>query len=313
MFRYFLTIITVIFISQHTISTAKIKNNIIARVGNDIITIYEIRNKINLTLYLSKKEFNQENINRTKNSALDYLINNKVKNLELKKYPKFDVENKVNDYLISLSKKYSVNLEDFKKQLANRGIDYEYFKDEVYTELAWQNLIFSLFKDKIYVDESEIIKTINDVKEKQKNINQYNLSEIEFLSISKIEDENNLKKIMTEIKNTSFEEAAMKFSISESNLKGGKIGWVNEDVLSDEILELIKTLNIGQVTKPLYKSNSITIFKLSNKRSTTNKNINFEKLKEEIKTNKINKQLNIFSNSHLSKMKRNYLIEINEK
>ena len=89
-------------------------------------------------MYLSKKEFNQENINRTKNSALDYLINNKVKNLELKKYPKFDVENKVNDYLISLSKKYSVNLEDFKKQLANRGIDYEYFKDEVYTELAWQ-------------------------------------------------------------------------------------------------------------------------------------------------------------------------------
>ena len=72
---------------------------------------------------------------------------------------------------------------------------------------------------------------------------------------------------MTEIKNTSFEEAAMKFSISERfNLKGGKIGWINEDVLSDEILELIKTLNIGQVTKPLYKSNSITIFKLSNKR-----------------------------------------------
>ena len=99
---------------------------------------------------------------------MDYLINNKVKNLELKKYPKFDVENKVNDYLISLSKKYSVNLEDFKKQLANRGIDYEYFKDEVYTELAWQNLIFSLFKDKIYVDESEIIKTINDVKENKK-------------------------------------------------------------------------------------------------------------------------------------------------
>ena len=42
----------------------------------------------------------------------------------------------------------------------------------------------------------------------------------------------------------------MKFSISESNLKGGKIGWINEDVLSDEILELIKTLNIGQITKP---------------------------------------------------------------
>ena len=96
---------------------------------------------------------------------------------------------------------------------------------------------------------------------------------------------------MTEIKNTSFEEAAGNLVSLSSNLKGGKIGWINEDVLSDEILELIKTLNIGQITKPLYKSNSITIFKLSNKRSTTNKNINFEKLKEEIKTNKITQLL----------------------
>ena len=45
---------------------AKIKNEIITIVENDIITIYEIRNKINTILFFSKKPVNQKNINRTK-------------------------------------------------------------------------------------------------------------------------------------------------------------------------------------------------------------------------------------------------------
>ena len=68
------------------ISYASIKSNIIAKVGNEIITSFELENKIKTTLLLSNRELSQSNIDQVKNYAFKSLINLKLKNEELKKY-----------------------------------------------------------------------------------------------------------------------------------------------------------------------------------------------------------------------------------
>ena len=60
------------------------KNNIIAKVGNEIITLIELENKINTILVLSNQEINQKNINNIKNLSLKKLIDIKVKQSETK-------------------------------------------------------------------------------------------------------------------------------------------------------------------------------------------------------------------------------------
>ena len=45
---------------------AKKSLNIIAKIDNELITSYDIKNKIITTLLLSKKEINQENINKSR-------------------------------------------------------------------------------------------------------------------------------------------------------------------------------------------------------------------------------------------------------
>ena len=67
-------------------SFAAIKNNIIAKVGNQIITSYELENKIKTTLILSKEQINQNNIDKIKNLSLNSLINYKLKSSELSRY-----------------------------------------------------------------------------------------------------------------------------------------------------------------------------------------------------------------------------------
>ena len=60
---------------------AKFKNNIIVKIENEIITNFEIKNKILSTLILSNQEINQKNINSIKGKALDSLIQLKLKKL----------------------------------------------------------------------------------------------------------------------------------------------------------------------------------------------------------------------------------------
>ena len=63
-----------------------LKSNIIAKVGNEIITSFELENKIKTTLLLSNRNWSQSNIDQVKNYAFKSLINLKLKNEELKKY-----------------------------------------------------------------------------------------------------------------------------------------------------------------------------------------------------------------------------------
>ena len=61
-------------------SFANIKNNIVLKVENEIVTNYEIKNKILSSLILSNQLVNQENINKTK--QLNSKKNNKENSLK---------------------------------------------------------------------------------------------------------------------------------------------------------------------------------------------------------------------------------------
>ena len=60
MFNLFLKIIFILFFFQN--SNALIKNKVIAKIDNEIISAYELKNKIKTILILSNQEINQQNI-----------------------------------------------------------------------------------------------------------------------------------------------------------------------------------------------------------------------------------------------------------
>ena len=64
---------------------AKINNKIVLKVENEIITNFEIKNKILSSLLLSGEELNQDNINRYKKEVVNLLIDNKLKKIEVSK------------------------------------------------------------------------------------------------------------------------------------------------------------------------------------------------------------------------------------
>ena len=60
-------------------SFGNIQNQIVVKVENEIVTNYEIKNKILSILILSNEEINQNNIDKLKKQALSSIIQNKIK------------------------------------------------------------------------------------------------------------------------------------------------------------------------------------------------------------------------------------------
>ena len=68
--KKYLLLILLIFFFKISYTNASIQNKIIATVNNEIITSYELKNKIMTFLILNKVEVNQENINNYKNQSI---------------------------------------------------------------------------------------------------------------------------------------------------------------------------------------------------------------------------------------------------
>ena len=104
--KYFLILLIILFLAE---AKASIDNKIIVKVEDEIITSYELKNKILTTLFMSGQEINQTNINNLKKTSLDSLILEKLKITELRKYEIKSDNIRTSKYLNSIS---SNNIKD---------------------------------------------------------------------------------------------------------------------------------------------------------------------------------------------------------
>ncbi len=68
----------------------------------------------------------------------------------------------------------------------------------------------------------------------------------------------------------------------------------------------------GDISEPIYQSETATFIKLLDKRKISFSDINLKKMKNQIVSQKRNELLNLFANSYLSKIKNTTLIKYNE-
>ena len=154
---------------------------------------------------------------------------------------------------------------------------------------------------------SEVSRILNN----QAIIEEFNLSEIEIpleISDRKSIDEKSFE-IKEKIESQGFENVALSHSISLSSNNKGNLGWINGKSLSKEILNIVKKMNIGEVSKPILQQNNIIFLKLNEKKIYNSKEINKEDLKKKVLNEKKNELFNLYSRSYLSKLKNNSLIE----
>lgn len=287
---------------------AKVENNIVLKVENEIITNFEIKNKIIATLILANQEINQSNINKLKKQALDYLVKQKLKKIELSKYNLKVDQKKITSYLNSISLN---NINGLKEKFSNSGIDFQLFYEELEIDFLWQKYIYQVYSKKIEIDEKNINQELENLLKSQTDIEQFRISEIEISLNNDLNDQKKIINIQEQINKYGFETTAVKYSISSTASNKGDLGWLNAKSLNKKIFNLVTKIKVGEVTEPLITSNSALFLKLNDKKISKVENINKDELKINLINRKKNELFNLYSRSLLSKLKNNSLIEYN--
>ena len=300
-FAFFLYLISYEYI-VHALET----NSIVVKIDNELITKFDIKNKIITTLVLADKEINQENIDNLKRKSLEDLIRNRLKKIELKKYNLKRNNNRINAYLNTIS---SNNIYQLKLLFDENNLDFQSFEDEVDTEIKWRNLIYKKYAKKIEINPEDINQEIKKITREQTNITRFDLSEIEIFANNDGKDIDRINQILEEIKISGFEDAVIKFSISSTANNKGRLGWINSNSLAKDLLEKLNAINIGEISKPIKKQDKIIFLKLNDKKMSSFSQKNVDKLKIELVEQKKNDLFILYSNSFLSKLRNTKFIE----
>lgn len=285
---------------------ANLNNSIIVKVDKKIITNFEIKNKILRTLIISGNEVNQTNINNLKKTSLDSLINLKLKEIELANFDLKIEKKRVDAYLNLISRNKP---QELKNELINYNLDFDLLLKEIETELKWQQFIFEKYSNRIEIDEIFVEKEVEKIFSSQVKNYEVNLSEIEVFQNNSKTNNELISEIQNEIKDNGFDNTAVKFSISNTSAQRGSLGWLSINTLSEKIKTEINKIGIGQVSNPIIQTNSILFLKLNSKRETEVNDINKTELKKNLIKQKKNEMFNLFSTSHLSKLKTLYFVE----
>ena len=298
-----------LFIIINSQSLESFENKILFKVNNEIITTIDIYEEIKF-LKIFNPEINNLNEKDLLEISKNTIIREKIKKIEIMNYVE---EVKIEDkFLLKFIKdKYSKlginSLDSFNEFLKSNNLDVKNAKEKIAIELIWNDIIFQKFNSKVIINKDQIRKEIlkNSEKKLQRELS---LSEIVFDINKKSEFNTKYEKIILDIEQTGFKNAALINSISDTASVGGFIGWVKEDNLNNVIKNEINKLEIGQYSKPIRTSAGFLIIKVEDIKEYE---IEFDldkKIQEAIMF-KTNEQLNQLSNNYFNKIKKDLIFD----
>ena len=279
-------------------------------INDKIITNLDIEKE---SEYLKIFNPNLNNLEKKKilELAKNSLINEIIKKAEINKKINFNDENPfVDDYLKNIytrlnytdEKEFEIFLKEKKIYSLNE------IKEKIKIEVLWNELIYLKYNNLVKIDKAEISSKINKLSNETKT--EYLLSEIVFEKKKENELQSLINKINLSIKEIGFNNTANIYSISDSAKFGGKIGWISQNNLSEQIFNKLNEKSKGDFTDIINIGNNYLILKIEDIKEITIEVDKNEETKKMIKF-ETNKQLNQFSRIFFNKARLNY--SINEK
>ena len=178
-------------------------------------------------------------------------------------------EVQLNNVLNSISKSNNISLEELIKEIEKDGSSYSDFRDDVRMQLIFDQVKKRIISANIKISEFEIDNFIE--LQKQSTPTKYNYSHI-FLDNIKSNNDIDvdiektqiiLTEVINQLKKNNFDEVAINYSDGPMAKNGGVIGSKIIDEIPDIFIESLKSINIGEISKPIKSSGGLHLLKLN--------------------------------------------------
>ena len=303
--KIILLILIPLFFVERT--NAEISDGIFMSIGDKPITKSDIVNEIKIILILNNESYTDDKKEQLHEVAVKSVVKRNIKLIEIErhnfqKYNEADLQKE----LLRLASNLYVDVDTLKNICESNDLEFSIIEDQIKVELSWNTLIFELYKNTLQISPEQIEERLKLFQDKKK-IEEYLISELVIEKVPESELELKIEEIKNEIKIDGFESAAKNLSISESSIKGGDLGWVNENIISEKIKSELANTPVGEVSSPIILSEGILIFKVRDKREV-DINLSLEELKNKLVDSEKTRILNMHSLSHYDKVRRSVSI-----
>ena len=141
-------------LSSYSTLNAEEKNyKIIKLVNNNVITNYDLEQRLKLYSTLNNVNINKENIDKLADEMLSLMVDEKLQLEQLKSYEISVNESEINDYIERAYLNESNSLNEFIDALNNNNIDIAILKKSIEVMIGWNKLT-----GRLYYRTSEINK-----------------------------------------------------------------------------------------------------------------------------------------------------------
>ena len=149
-------------------------NRIEILVNENIITKYDITQRLKIHAILNRMDINESNYNLLLNTVIDDLI---IEKLKLKKIEEYSIsfdKDEYDQHEYRFISSMSHNKENLKELFLKNKINYNYLKEFVEIDLQWQKLIYGLYLRVSSVTDQEI----SNLMSKNPNLNSEMASDL---------------------------------------------------------------------------------------------------------------------------------------
>ncbi len=167
-----------------------------------------------------------------------------------------------------------MNLQEFRNQMEREGMSFAKFREEIRKEIIMQRLREREVDNRIQVSESEIENFLAEEAGGAHSAQEWNLAQIlvripENASPQQIEQRRQrAEQLLQQLKSgADFAQLAAASSDAEDALKGGELGWRNQDRLPQLFLDAVANLQAGEIAPLVKSANGFHILKLVGKRT----------------------------------------------
>lgn len=255
---------------------AGLSESVAAVVNDDVISSYDVVQRMRLLMVSSGIQPTEENIPQLQAEALRTLVEERLEMQELRRAEKqqkmtiVSTEKEIDDEIEQVARSNGTTKEALLGQLASQGVSAETYRAQVRASSSWQNWVGMRYGSRARVGQDQVKAFERRYNEEQAKP-QFELSEV-FIDSARVGGQeialNGARQLVAQLQQGApFAAVARQFSASPTAANGGDAGWVGVGTLPKEVDAAVEQLRPGQLSAPIPVENGVYIVYLRNKRA----------------------------------------------
>lgn len=259
-----------IILHSHSVLATEYLDGIAAVVEDDIILESElVREVTSITVNLKAKNVQLPPDDILYKQVLERLIIEKLQSQLAQKAGVKVSDEMVDASLANIARQNGLDMQSFKREISNQGMDYDAFRENVRKEIIINQLRSHEIGSRIKVSEQELdhyLETEDSAEDRQV---KYLLGHIliavpegasaEVIQAKNVQSDSVIEQLR---EGADFKQMAVSTSSGADALQGGDLGWRSLNQLPTLFVDVVKTMNKDDIADPIRSPSGFHILKL---------------------------------------------------